>query len=151
MYNLIPIIGSFTAGYLTVSILKWSFNNISGLFKHVTSVGRMKLALIVRTDLGMDKGKSASQCAQAAISCYKRSLIEAPALLQIWEIGGQPKIVLKPDVTGEEILLQYKHKAESLGLVSSVIRNEQDLVTAIGIGPGSDGEINKIVGHLKLL
>ena len=30
-----------------------------------------KMALVVRTDLGMGKGKACAQCAHAAVACYK--------------------------------------------------------------------------------
>ena len=52
------------------------------------------MALVVRTDLGMSKGKAAAQCAHAAIGCYKRALTESPQLLKQWETFGQTKVRL---------------------------------------------------------
>ena len=35
-------------------------------------LGPYKMVLLVRTDLGMAKGKVAAQCAHAALACYKK-------------------------------------------------------------------------------
>lgn len=37
-----------------------------------------KLVLVVRTDLGMGKGKIAAQCGHASLACYKRALKYTP-------------------------------------------------------------------------
>ncbi|KAJ1925589.1 hypothetical protein EC988_010352, partial [Linderina pennispora] len=68
-----------------------------------------KLVLIVRTDLGMTKGKVAAQCAHAALGCYKRALKQNPAVLKAWEYTGQAKVTLK--VNSEEEMLELQRKA----------------------------------------
>ena len=50
------------------------------------------MVLIVRTDLGMTKGKAAAQCAHAALACYKKALKSAPEVLAAWEKTGQAKV-----------------------------------------------------------
>lgn len=37
------------------------------------SLEEHKLVLVVRTDLGMGKGKVAAQCGHATLACYKRA------------------------------------------------------------------------------
>lgn len=117
----------------------------------------MKLALVVRTDVGMKKGKIASQCAHAAVSCYKKALTQAPDVLKLWELTGQPKIVLRTEGDGEQCLVQLVEKAKALGLVSVLIRDAghtqvaNGSITAIGIGPGESALVDQVTIHLKLL
>ena len=39
-----------------------------------------KLVLVVRTDLGMGKGKIAAQCGHATLACYKRACKHTPSV-----------------------------------------------------------------------
>merc|ERR1712098_819734 len=57
--------------------------------------GPAKMVLVVRTDLGMQKGKIAAQCAHAAVICYKKALAEQPKVLSSWETLGQTKVSLR--------------------------------------------------------
>ncbi|CAI2728019.1 unnamed protein product [Schistosoma spindalis] len=102
--------------------------------------GKMKLVLIVRSDLKMGCGKIAAQCSHAAISCYEEIIEKNPGILKAWEEQGQPKIVLKVD--NYEEMLKLSDKAESLGLVNSIIHDAghtqvpKGTATVLGIGPG---------------
>lgn len=42
------------------------------------SLEEHKMVLVVRTDLGMGKGKVAAQCGHASLACYKRALKHMP-------------------------------------------------------------------------
>ncbi|CAF9922113.1 hypothetical protein IMSHALPRED_005342 [Imshaugia aleurites] len=60
-----------------------------------------KMVLVVRTDLGMGKGKIAAQCAHAALANYTALLSSSPSpshthpLLRRWAATGQAKIALQ--------------------------------------------------------
>lgn len=130
-----------------------------------------KMVLIVRTDLGMSKGKIAAQCAHAAVECYKKASKKTPVLLKQWEMFGQPKVTLKaPDcsvqsnsISGqsekqcqEAALDALAAEAESLGIVTCIIHDagrtqiERGSPTVLGIGPSPSKIIDKVTGHLKL-
>lgn len=116
----------------------------------------VKLMLVVRTDLGMTKGKIAAQCGHATLAVYKalaQSSAAAP-LLRRWESHGQPKIAVKCE--GEEELLMLQGQAISLGLVARVIRDagrtqiQAGSATVLGV-LGPKGLVDQVTGPLKLL
>ncbi|KZM20931.1 aminoacyl-tRNA hydrolase [Ascochyta rabiei] len=116
-----------------------------------------KMVLVVRTDLGMTKGKIGAQCGHATLACYKQFLRHAPnsTLLQRWERMGQAKVALQ--VKGEEELEILQAQAVSLGLVAHIIHDAgrtqiaSGSATVLGIGPAPKGVIDQVTGHLKLL
>ncbi|HKT22898.1 MAG TPA: aminoacyl-tRNA hydrolase, partial [Nitrososphaerales archaeon] len=55
----------------------------------------MKQAIVVRTDLGMGKGKVAAQAAHASLSAAEAARERKPKWYDAWKEGGQAKIVLK--------------------------------------------------------
>ncbi|KAJ8110114.1 hypothetical protein OPT61_g6957 [Boeremia exigua] len=99
-----------------------------------------KMVLVVRTDLGMTKGKIGAQCGHATLACYKHFLRHAPdsAILKRWERMGQAKVALQ--VKGEEELEILQAQAIASGSA-----------TVLGIGPAPKGVIDQVTGHLKLL
>jgi len=113
-----------------------------------------KMVLVVRTDLGMGKGKAAAQCAHAALDCYRKAVKRHQAALTAWETTGQAKVCLKTD--SEEALLELASKAKSNGINWAIVRDagrtqvESGSLTVLGIGPAKVEEIDKITGHLKL-
>ncbi|XP_037825224.1 peptidyl-tRNA hydrolase 2, mitochondrial [Lucilia sericata] len=119
-----------------------------------------KLALIVRADLKMSKGKTAAQCAHAAVLCVQEAQSsndkQAQQLLDSWLVKGQPKIVLKVD-GGYDDLIQLQQKAAECGVVSALVQDAgrtqlaAGTATVLGIGPDTVERIDKLVGHLKLL
>jgi peptidyl-tRNA hydrolase, PTH2 family len=119
----------------------------------------VKLMLVVRSDLGMTKGKIAAQCGHATLAVYKslaeRSSGPGRMVLNRWEAHGQPKIALKCD-GGEDELLMLQATAISLGLVARVIRDAGRTQIAAGsatvlglLGPKS--VVDQVTGGLKLL
>ncbi|KAI5633632.1 peptidyl-tRNA hydrolase PTH2 domain-containing protein [Phthorimaea operculella] len=81
-----------------------------------------KLVFVVRTDLNMTKGKIAAQCSHAAVGAYKAAQEHQPTILDHWLSSGQPKIALRAD--SERELLRIKEKAKSLGIITSLIKDD---------------------------
>ncbi|KAJ5155181.1 hypothetical protein N7492_007984 [Penicillium capsulatum] len=120
------------------------------------NVEEVKLVLVVRTDLGMTKGKIAAQCSHATLACYKYFLAHSPdsPILRRWERGGQAKIALQIKSEDEMLLLQAQ--AISLGLCARTIQDAgrtqiaSGSTTVLGVlGPKS--VVDGVTGHLKLL
>jgi PTH2 family peptidyl-tRNA hydrolase len=113
-----------------------------------------KQAIILRSDLGMDKGKLVSQGAHASIASAYKTMQKNPEIFREW-MGSMKKIVLK--VSGEKELMELKIRAAKAKLVAEIIRDagrtqvEPGSVTALGIGPDTDDKVDAIIKDLKLL
>ncbi|KAJ9086635.1 hypothetical protein DSO57_1001917 [Entomophthora muscae] len=113
-----------------------------------------KLVLVIRTDLGMTKGKVAAQCCHATLACYKAAARSQAQYLDKWEYEGQAKITLK--CNSEEEMLELQEKARAAGLIGRSIQDAGRTQiaagsrTVLGIGPGPISLINEVTGHLKL-
>lgn len=129
---------------LTMNLIKSCLSN------HLT-----KMAIIVRSDLKLTKGKTASQCCHAACLCYQKSLENQPKLAKTWTITGQAKIILKVDSL--EALEELHVKAKKLGIISTLVHDAgrtqiaAGTTTALGLGPDTQSRIDEIVKDLKLL
>lgn len=159
MPNIISIISSFAVGFAATYFLK---GNILLLFSSrsiplsqmIEQTSReMKLALVVRTDLKMGKGKVAAQCAHAAVSCYEKCLVSGKGEVEQWDRQGQAKVVL---ATKEEAgLKQLAGEARKAGLVAVVIHDAghtqvaSGTATVVGIGPGPTEIVDEITSQLK--
>ncbi|KAK1809390.1 hypothetical protein LTR12_016247 [Friedmanniomyces endolithicus] len=121
------------------------------------SAEECKLVLVVRTDLGMGKGKIAAQCGHATLACYKTLVRANPShpVLRQWERLGQAKVALKVD--SEEDMLMLQAQAISLGLCAHVIHDAgrtqiaSGSATVLGIGPAPKSKVDEVTGHLRLL
>lgn len=155
----LSVVTGMVIGFSSAWILKGRIVNTLSFVKNLTEITQhnMKLVFVVRTDLGIGKGKLASQCAHAAVSCYQKLLSTSPKTLRLWELMGQPKIVLKAEEEGEQYLLHLCDQAKALGLVTAIVRDagrtqvENGTITVLGIGPGKSDLIDQITKHLKLL
>ena len=111
-----------------------------------------KQCIVIRADLKLTKGKAAVQAAHASILSYELAPIQDR---ERWKQQGQKKVVLK--VYSLEELKKLRDAAEKLGLPCAIVEDAgltevpPGTVTALGIGPASAEEIDKVTGHLKLL
>ncbi|RYO96137.1 hypothetical protein DL764_007515 [Monosporascus ibericus] len=115
-----------------------------------------KLVLVVRTDLGMTKGKIAAQCSHATLACYKTlSRSASSSLLRRWERHGQAKIAVQ--TKSEDEMLELMGRARSLGITAEVIQDagrtqiDPGSLTVLGVGPAPKSLVDQVTGHLKLL
>uniref|UniRef100_A0A182W2C2 peptidyl-tRNA hydrolase n=1 Tax=Anopheles minimus TaxID=112268 RepID=A0A182W2C2_9DIPT len=117
----------------------------------------MKMVLVVRSDLGLKKGKIASQCAHAAVLCCMRASNGAAGKIKLdsWLMQGQPKIVLRVESLQEMHLLT--ERAEAIGVIAEIVRDAgrtqvaSGTETVVGLGPDRSEAIDSLVGNLKLL
>ena len=112
----------------------------------------MKVAILVRQDLKMPKGKLAVQVAHA---CVEAVLTSKKEKVESWRKSGAKKIVLK--VKGVNDLRYYMKKAKIKGINSALIKDaaktffKRPTITCLAIGPDEDEKIDKITGKLKIL
>jgi PTH2 family peptidyl-tRNA hydrolase len=112
----------------------------------------MKLAIVMRTDLGMRKGKLCVQAGHAAVAAVIEG--DIPEVMD-WYEEGQKKVVLK--ALNDFQLLGIATIARMQGLKVVEIRDfgltqiPENSLTCIGIGPAPDEEIDPICGKLPLL
>lgn len=109
-----------------------------------------KQVIVVRKDLNMSPGKIAAQVAHASIGAWKGASERAR---KAWEKEGAKKVVLQAN--SREQLLELKEKAGKLPkcLITDAGMTEvpPGTETCLGLGPATDGEIDRITGSLKLL
>ncbi len=116
-----------------------------------------KLSLVVRTDLGMGRGKIAAQVAHAAVAAVLAAQHPggAGAELAGWLASGQPKVVLRVGSAAE--LGQLAAAARAAGLPAEVIRDAgrtqlaPGTATCCAIGPADAARVDAVTGGLPLL
>ena len=116
-------------------------------------MNELKQVIIVRTDLGMKKGKIASQVAHASLTSYLDTLKRKPEWAKDW-LPYQKKVVLKVNSLDE--LLDIYNKVKNI-FPCALIRDagltqiQPGTITALGVGPVPEVEVDKYTKHLKLL
>ncbi len=114
----------------------------------------IKQAIVVRTDLGMGRGKIAAQVGHACVLGAEHVRKSHPEWFEAWW-AGQKKIVVR--VSGIKELLGVKAAAIDLNLPWSEVTDAghtqiaPGTTTCIALGPAPEGMIDKITGELKLL
>ncbi len=111
-----------------------------------------KQAIVVRSDLGMGKGKVAAQASHACLAAYKKASAHARGK---WEAGGSEKIVLKVGSERElaEVFEAGRRAKLPCVLVKDAGRTQipSGTATAVAVGPALEAEVDAITGKLKLL
>jgi len=114
-----------------------------------------KQVLVIRTDIKMSPGKKVVQGAHASILASEAARKLLPGTWQSWYHEGQRKIACKVD--SREALFELKARAEQRNLPCAVVADagltelEPGTVTALGIGPAKDTDIDPVTGDLPLL
>jgi PTH2 family peptidyl-tRNA hydrolase len=111
-----------------------------------------KQVVVVRSDLKLSQGKLAAQVAHASLESYKASPFESQLE---WEAWGSKKVVLKVKTLKEMkgVFEKAKKAKMPLAMIKDAGRTEvkPGTITALGIGPWREDEIDKITGKLKML
>lgn len=114
-----------------------------------------KQAIVVRTDIKMQKGKTAAQVAHASLTAAEETKRKRNEVFKKWWESGQKKIVLK--TSNLEKLLGLVKIAEKEDIIYSIIEDKgltqlpPSTTTCIAIGPDEEVKIDRITGNLKLL
>ena len=111
-----------------------------------------KQVIVVRKDLKMGAGKTAAQVAHASLGAYKNT--PQGDRLQ-WDSSGAKKVVLKVHSLKE--LMDVHALAKRARLPCALIKDagltevEPGTITALGIGPCREADLDRITGALKML
>lgn len=114
-----------------------------------------KQVIVIRTDLGMSKGKLAVQVAHASVLAAFKTYSEKPDWFNKWWISGMKKIVLKTN--NENDLLKIYNTALGKNIPTVLVRDagltelKPGTLTAVGIGPAPSELIDTITGELETL
>jgi len=115
----------------------------------------MKQVIVIRKDLKLGKGKLAAHVAHASLAAYRKAEQKHPEVVEEWMAGGEKKVVVGVGSEGE--LLELFEKAKRRGVPCGLIRDAgltqiaPGTLTALGLGPWEDGELDALTGHLKLV
>jgi PTH2 family peptidyl-tRNA hydrolase len=111
-----------------------------------------KQCIVIRDDLKLSSGKLAVQVAHAAVSALEKADKSTSAH---WRAEGQKKVVLK--VANVQALFKLRAEAEMAGLPCAIVADAglteipTGTITALGIGPAPNKQIDKVTGKLSLL
>jgi PTH2 family peptidyl-tRNA hydrolase len=113
----------------------------------------VKLAVLVRTDLDMGRGKIAAQVAHAAVAATLASL--GTADFATWLREGQPKVVLKVSTAGqlEDVARQGRESGLPVEVISDAGRTQvtPGTLTCCALGPAESHRIDAVTAGLSLL
>ena len=114
----------------------------------------IKQVIVVNNELKMGKGKICAQVAHASLESYRKALSKNKEIVDKWFSEGQKKVVLK---AGLNTILNLKSYFDKKGVPNALIKDagltqiSPGSITALGIGPWFEEEIDKKTKELKLL
>ncbi len=114
----------------------------------------LKQAIVLRTDLGMRKGKMCAQASHASLEAFLKTQKKDSFIADHWLREGMPKIVLK--IGGEKEIIELFESAKK-SVPSALIKDagktqvEPGSITALGLGPAPESELDRHTKQLKLL
>jgi len=144
----------------TQSIPLTGLPNLAQLASLFSPPSRVKMVLVVRTDLKMGVGKIAAQCGHAAVGLYQdlahSKVPRERQLLRQWEESASPKIAVKVPSYEEMMKLESKASEPPLNLPTHVVLDAGRTQVAPGSATvlailGPTNEVDQVTGHLKLL
>src|SRR3989338_1309199 len=107
----------------------------------------IKQVIVIREDLKLSGGKMAVQTAHASHAAARKS---SKITLKLWQLSGEKKVALKAKDLDQLKLLAEKCKKLKLphALISDAGLTEvkSGTITALGIGPAEEKQIDKITG-----
>jgi len=115
----------------------------------------IKQAIVIRTDLGMSRGKMVAQGSHASLMGYLEVMKKDKDVAETWIDEGEKKIVLK--VEGEADLKKLHAAFKFKGIPSALVTDAgltevpPGTITALGVGPWASTEIDRFTKPLKLL
>ena len=115
----------------------------------------VKQVIAIRKDLKLGKGKLAAHVAHASLAAYRKASKKDPDVVEEWMSGGEKKVVVS--VNSESEILELFEIVKRRSIPCELIRDagltqiSPGTITALGIGPWEEEEIDRLTGHLKLL
>ncbi|MFX1446115.1 MAG: peptidyl-tRNA hydrolase Pth2 [Promethearchaeota archaeon] len=114
-----------------------------------------KQVILIRTDLGMSTGKKCAQACHASVSASDLVRVKNKKVWKQWKNTGQKKVVLKVNSKEQlqDLFMLFQKQNFYCFLVkdAGLTQLTPGTSTALGVGPVSSIEIDKITGDLKLL
>lgn len=114
-----------------------------------------KQVILIRTDLKMSTGKKCAQACHASVSSSDLVRVQNKAVWKNWKNSGQKKVVLK--IKNMDDMTDIYNKFIKEKIFCFLVRDAgltqlaPGTTTALGIGPASSKDIDKITGDLTLL
>lgn len=114
----------------------------------------LKQVIVVRSDLKMSCGKACAQSAHASLEAFLKTQKKEKMVAENWLRQGMPKIIVKIESMKELLELhENTRKRFSVALIKDAGHTQvkKGSLTALGIGPAQEKELDKYTGKLKLL